>query len=203
LDAERQTISNTAFTGQTLESEKSITGQVQASTTLQDQSLPATNIPANCLQDLIYVGIAVQDTAMSPPPPQPEVEPRATVTSSYSLPADLQGVPVVPIGQSDVILHRKGVAAPTKYLVQTPYGYLAVERSINTSGIAAKLQALQADAIQRHITRPIPPTPAGVVNALSPADTLKLLSTIQSSPPQSLPPPVQNAIKRLNARSSL
>jgi hypothetical protein len=194
-----QTISNTAFEAQTLSSQKSITGQVQASTTMQDQPPPATNIPVNCLQDLIYIGIAVQDTALSPTPPteQPQVPPPAIATSAaYSLTPELQGLPVVPIGQSDLILRRKGMAGPTKYLVQTPDGYVAVERSTDTTGIAAKLQALQADAVQSHIARPIAAAPPAVVNALGPTDTLRILSAVQPSAP------VQNAIKRLSAQSS-
>jgi hypothetical protein len=189
-----QTTGATTFNAQSLQSQMSITGQAQASTTVEDQTEPDMNIPLNIMQDLIYVGMAVQDTGMSPVPPMsPALRMAAAVSQANSSAPQVQGLPLVPFGKSAAMLRHKGM--PSSYAVQTPYGYLRVDRAAVTP--KAKAVALHADAMQRHVARPLPAVPAPLVDTISPTDALMILNRIEAPTV-----PVQNAIKRLTTQTN-
>src|SRR5207244_3097771 len=112
------------------------------------------------------------DTSMHLAPPAAQA--RRAVTDK-SVPPELQGLPIVPVGHSPAILRKHGSSEPTTYVQQTNYGYVIVVKDpTNTSQIKAQLRALHTDAAQRHIARAVPPPGPVMVSAPSPRDTLKI-----------------------------
>lgn len=188
------TTTDTTVDSQMLQSTVSATGQWAASTTIQDSG-NEQSIPVNVLQDSIFMGVAVQDTNMHPGPSSGQTRP---LVYDKSIPPELEGLPIVPVGHSPAILRKNGSTEPTTYVQQTNYEYvIVVKKPTNTSEIKAQLRALHTDAALRHITRSVPPPGPVMVSVPSPQDTLNILMGIRSQEQ-----PVQDAIKRLNEQIS-
>jgi hypothetical protein len=160
------TTSNTTVDSNTLQTTLTATGQATAATTIQDTG-SEQSIPANVVQDSIFMGVAVQDPSMHPIPPGASSPANALSTSATSvLPAELQGLQIVPIGRSPAILRNGSSPEPSTYLLQTNYGFLIlVKKPPNVPEIKAQHEALHAAAAHRHLPRPMPHLPPPSVSA--------------------------------------
>jgi hypothetical protein len=162
----KTTTTRTTVDTQTLLKGSALTGQVAASTTIQDSGSEAS-IPVNVMQDSIFMGVAVQDPAMHPAAPTAATSMRgaeASMPGEESIPPELRGVPVVHVGYSPAELHKNGAPAPAVYVQLTNYGYvLVVRRLAGAALVKAQLQTLQAYAAGRHIGRVVPPPPPATI----------------------------------------
>jgi hypothetical protein len=175
------TVVATTTDSQTLQKSQTIAGTATESTTIQDSC--SGTVPVNVVQDMIFSGIAVQDTNMhflpSEPKPSPTTQPCPSAAPAVTAKAEftqtvsgeafnpdklvpeiaLPNLPVVPAAASRALLRKTGSPEPETYVRRTNYGYVIVKRPSASEAALIKdaLRAVHVEALKTHVTRTIPP----------------------------------------------
>jgi len=147
--------------------------QTQASTTIQDSS--GTSVPVNIVQDSIFQGIAVQDTAMH--------------YYKHSLPnrhaCCLKLAPeyaeLPRVAWSDASASGRKERA---YVLDSPFGTIIVQnpRRAESGSLTEKLRS---DAAYRHFARRVPPPPPPSIVS-NPKEMLEIIKSVKKPSPEML-----------------
>jgi hypothetical protein len=171
-----QTSENTTTLSFDPSSSDSLEHDSAADTTVQDAS--GITVPAMVVQDLVFQGVAVQDTDMHFPVPPATPQ----LMLSNAIPASFESLPVVRPGFSRASV-RQNRTLPPKYVQQTGFGNLIVQQPSDTSAILARLRQIRTEASGRRSLQPVAPQRPGAAVPVSKQQTLQMLLGLHSSDP--------------------